>query len=63
MVEPVEGDVNGDGEVNISDVTSLVSLILEDNGDTFYPANIDVNGDQELNISDVTALISLILTL
>ena len=63
MVEPVEGDVNGDSEVNISDVTSLVSLILEDNGDTFYPANIDVNGDQELNISDVTALISLILTL
>lgn len=63
MVEPLEGDINGDGEVNISDVTSLVSLILEDSGDTFYPSNIDVNGDRELNISDVTALISLILSL
>lgn len=63
MVKPLEGDINGDGEVNISDVTSLVSLILEDSGDTFYPSNIDVNGDREVNISDVTALISIILSL
>ena len=62
MAGSLEGDINGDGEVNISDVTSLISMILEDHGDTFYPDYIDVNGDRELNISDVTALISIILS-
>ena len=62
LVESLEGDINGDGEVNISDVTSLISMILEDHGDAFYPDYIDVNGDRELNISDVTALISIILS-
>ena len=62
MAGSLEGDINGDGEVNISDVTSLISMILEDHGDAFYPDYIDVNGDRELNISDVTALISIILS-
>ena len=53
------GDVNGDGRVNVSDVTALVNMIL---GVT--PMNkerADVNGDDKVNVSDVTALINIIL--
>ena len=51
------GDVNGDGEVNISDVNSVISIILSNSND----AAGDVNGDGEVNISDVNAVISVIL--
>lgn len=56
------GDVNGDGIVNISDVTTLISSLLGcSNLNTFNPINANVNGDGILNISDVTHLISMIL--
>ena len=53
------GDVNGDGEVNISDVTDLIDLLLQ-GGTTDTKA--DVNGDGNVNISDVTDLIDMLLT-
>lgn len=53
------GDVNGDGSVNISDVTYLIDLLLS-NGDA--PAAADVNGDSSVNISDVTYLIDMLLS-
>lgn len=62
MVETLEGDINGDSEVNISDVTALIGYILDDQGSAF-PAHVDINGDHEVNISDVTALINIVLTL
>ena len=49
------GDVNGDGEVNITDVTSLIDMLLE--GDVPVNAATDVNGDGEVNITDVTVLV------
>ncbi len=51
------GDVNSDGEVNISDVNALIDQILS--GSTTSAG--DVNGDGEVNISDVNALIDIIL--
>ena len=51
------GDVNSDGEVNISDVNALIDMILSEDS---YAAG-DVNGDGEINISDVNALIDIIL--
>ena len=53
------GDVNGDGKVNVSDVTALVNMILG-----VIPkdeAVADVNGDGKINVSDVTALVNIIL--
>ena len=55
------GDVNGDGNVNISDVTTLINYLL--NGD---PTGVnllaaDVNQDGNINISDVTSLINMLL--
>ena len=52
------GDVNNDGEVNISDVNALIDLVLSDNADPMG----DVNQDAEVNISDVNALIDIILS-
>jgi len=53
-------DVNGDGSIDISDVTELITLILE-NDDSSNATIPDVNGDGTIDISDVTDLISQIL--
>lgn len=52
------GDVNGDGEVNISDVTALIDLLLSGETGTEMA---DVNSDGEVNISDVTSIIDMLL--
>ena len=51
------GDLNGDGEVNITDVTTMIDMVL--NGG--YVASGDMNGDGEVNITDVTVLIDVLL--
>jgi len=55
--EPLKGDVNGDSEVNIADVNTLINMILAQNGS----ASADVNGDGEINLADVNTLIDMIL--
>ena len=51
------GDVNGDGLVNITDVTELITAILNET----RVSNGDVNGDGRVNVTDVTALITTVL--
>ena len=54
----LQGDVNGDGVVNGSDVTALYNVLL----DGATPAgDADVNGDGIVNGSDVTAIYNLLL--
>ena len=55
----LQGDVNADGEVNVSDVTALVNKIL--GSADFSDAACDINADAEINVTDVTALVNLIL--
>lgn len=59
------GDVNGDGSLNIADLTALIDrLMAGTTGGEGQPASLgasDVNQDQQLNIADVTALIDLML--
>ena len=55
------GDVTGDGQVNITDVTALISAVLNDAFDSIIVANADLTGEGDINISDITALISLVL--
>ena len=53
------GDVNADGAMNVSDVTTLVNMILG-----LLPTDkstADVNNDGRVNVSDITALINLLL--
>ena len=49
------GDVDGDGEIGIKDVSNLIDLLLD--GSTPAPGNADVNGDGVVDIKDVSALI------
>ncbi len=55
----VVGDVNGDGTVNVSDVTALVNMILGVIPKDEQCADVDGNGT--VNVSDVTALVNIIL--
>ena len=56
-LDEVIGDVNGDGEVSISDVNVAINVILSGE----YSEAADVNGDGEVNIADVNAIIDIIL--
>ena len=53
-----QGDVNGDGEVNVTDLVPMVNMIL---GITEHNAAADVNGDGEVNVTDLVPLVNLIL--
>lgn len=61
-VKYLPGDVNGDQEVNISDVGDLIDLLLGSNDDSSMLERADIDGDGEVNITDVTELIELILS-
>ena len=56
------GDVNGDNESNIGDVTALIDMLLGYQTGTCNLINADVNGDGEVNIADVTRLIDKLLS-
>jgi len=53
--------VNGDGSVNISDVTALIDYLLSGNASGINLSGADTNQDNSINISDVTALIDYLL--
>ena len=53
------GDINLDGNVEVSDVTTLVNMIH--NGETANLELADINADGKVNVSDVTALVNIIL--
>lgn len=55
------GDVNGDGNVNISDVTLLIDYLLNQDGTGLDLIAGDCDGNGEINISDVTILIDKLL--
>ncbi len=55
--EPLPGDVNGDGEINIADINAVIDMILSQN---ITPSG-DVNGDGEVNIADINEAIAMIL--
>ena len=52
-------DLNGDGNVDVSDVTILVGYVL--NPDGTHDTDYNLNGDTGVDISDVTELVSAVL--
>ena len=53
------GDIDGNGEVNMSDVTALINHILH--AATYDSTLCDIDGNGEVNVTDVTALINILL--
>ena len=61
FIDWIDGDVNGDREVNISDVNCLIGVILGQKDASEYYGRAYVNDDYEVNIADVNSVISKIL--
>ena len=57
----LKGDVDGNGLINMSDVTATINYILNKPVSTFIFDNADVNEDRVINMSDVTGIINIIL--
>jgi len=55
------GDVNNDGNVNISDVSILIDYLLSGDASAINMQGADVDGDNALSISDVSRLIDMLL--
>ena len=58
----LRGDVDGDGSVNISDVTTLIDYLLSGNASGVNLEGADCDQDGSVNISDVTDLIDYLLS-
>ena len=53
------GDVNGDGNINMDDLTDLINILLNN---TSMNASSDINGDDTIGMDDLTDLINILLT-
>ena len=53
--------MNHDGIVNVTDITLLISCVLNDGNDAVCDECGDLNGDGLINVTDVTLLINKVL--
>ena len=61
-IEVLLGDVDGDGTVDVNDVTALINKILGYDVPVFIAANADIDGDGTFDVNDVSGIINIILT-
>ena len=47
-----KGDVNGDGEVDVADISAVISVMAGTPN-----SSADVNGDGEVDVADISAII------
>lgn len=53
----IRGDVDNDGAVNITDVTTLIDYLLTQDASSINIANADCDGNGIINVDDVTMMI------
>jgi len=58
--DAANGDANGDLAVNVLDITTIVSYMLNQNPSPFLFDASDVNYDNEINVLDIIGLVQLI---
>ena len=56
-----QGDVNGDGEVNVTDIISVANYILGAASGSFDSSAADMNGDGDVNVTDIISMANYIL--
>ena len=57
----VLGDLNGDGNVDVTDVSILIDVVLGKDVTLADGANTDLNSDGNVDVTDVSLLIDIIL--
>ena len=57
----VAGDANGDGNINVADITATVNYLQEVPQTTFSTKNADIDGDGIITKEDVTTLVKMML--
>lgn len=60
-VTPVRGDVTGEGIVDVSDVNSIINIMLGKASASDYAGNSDLSGDGETDVTDVNLVINIML--
>ena len=55
---PVYGDVTGDGKVDVSDVNTVINMML---GKETIDIKADLNNDGKVDVSDINAIINIML--
>ena len=56
---PLSGDANGNGEVEIGDVTSVLTLMATPEATGYDNKAADANGNGEIEIGDVTTILTI----
>ena len=59
----LQGDINNDKEVNVTDVVTLISYIAKNDFSSVDKNSLDLNGDGNVDVTDVVTLILMIATL
>lgn len=59
--QALQGDVNGDGSVTVTDLAMLVNAVVNDTTEGIVVDNADIDGDGLLTIGDIALLIDLLL--
>ena len=59
--DAILGDANGNGNVDVNDVTAVINYILGKNPSPFIYDNANINGDNNVDVLDVTLIINKIL--
>ena len=57
-----QGDVNGDGKVDIDDINILINILLGKDTASKYDGRADINSDTKTDIQDVNQLVNLVLS-
>ena len=58
VVKGTPGDVNGDGAVNVADISSVISVMAGEESEEVTKA-ADVNGDGAVNVADIASIIGI----
>ena len=53
-------DANGDGNVDNSDINTIVDYLMKGKTEGFNFNNADVNGDQKVNVADIVEIVNMI---
>jgi hypothetical protein len=60
-VDRIDGDVNGDGTVDATDIVEVVNYIMGSPTDKSNEVEPDVNGDGAVNAADIVKIVNIIM--